>query len=58
MFRTLIATVQKQISDRRRYLHAIAEIDSLSTRDLIDMRADAAEMRHQAWTSIYGQPQA
>jgi hypothetical protein len=54
MFKTIIATVQKQISDRRRYLRAIAEIDSMSQRDLSDIRADPAEMRQQIWNDIYG----
>ena len=54
MFKSLIASVQKQIADRRRYLRAIAEIDALSPRDLTDLRADAGEMRYQAWAEIYG----
>ena len=58
MFKTLFANVQQQIANRRRYLAAIAEIDMLSPRDLVDMRADAAEMRYHAWCSIYGQPEA
>ena len=36
----------------------IAEIDALSTRDLLDIRGDWAEMRHQAWEAVYGRVEA
>ena len=58
MIKSLLATVHKQIADRRRYRHALAEIDSLSPRDLTDMRGDWAEMRYQAWESVYGRVEA
>ncbi len=58
MIKTLLATVQKQIADRRRYRVALAEIDALSTRDLVDLRADRDEMRFHAWNEIYGRSHA
>jgi hypothetical protein len=58
MFKALFATVQKQLSDHRRYRQALAEIDALSTRDLVDIRADWAEMRRHAWESVYGSNEA
>lgn len=58
MIKSLIATVQKQIADRRRYMRAVAEIDALSSRDLSDLRADPTEMRRQAYAEIYGRATA
>ena len=58
MIKSLIATVQKQIADRRRYMRAVAEIDALSSRDLSDLRADPSEMRRQAYEEIYGRATA
>ncbi len=54
MIKSLIATMQKQIADRRRYLAAVAEIDALSALDLADMRADPLEMRRLAYLEVYG----
>jgi uncharacterized protein YjiS (DUF1127 family) len=54
MLKNLFATVQKQIADYRRYRRAIAEIESLSQRDLADMRGDQTEMCRQAWYEVYG----
>ena len=58
MLKTLFASVRKQLADHRRYRHALAEIDALSTRDLLDIRGDWAEMRRQAWESVYGRVEA
>ena len=58
MIKSLIASVQKQIADRRRYMRAVAEIDALSSRDLSDLRADATDMRRQAYAEIYGRASA
>ncbi len=58
MLKTFFATVHKQIADYRRYRHAVAEIDALTTRDLLDMRGDWAEMRRHAWEDVYGRAEA
>ena len=58
MLKTLVSTVQKQISNRRRYLQAVAEIDTLTNRDLADLRADPHEMRRLAWLQVYGDSHA
>lgn len=58
MFKTLFATVHKQIADRRRFRVAVAEINALSNRDLVDLRADRAEMIHHAWEAVYGRSEA
>ena len=54
MLKSFFADVQKQFADRRKYRNALREIDKLTTRDLVDMRGDWAEMRLQAWQSVYG----
>jgi hypothetical protein len=57
MIKSLIANVSKHIADRRLYLAAVAEIDSLSAAEIADLRVDPLEMRRQAYLDIYG-PQA
>ena len=54
MIKSLISTFRKQIDDRRRYNRALAEIESLTQRDLADLRADPIEMARHAYASIYG----
>lgn len=54
MIKTLIASFRKHLDDRRRYSRALAEIESLSQRDLADMRADPIEMARHARDSIFG----
>ena len=54
MIKSLIAAIQKQLADRRRYLSLVAEIDSLTPHDLADLRADPIEMRRAAFADVYG----
>ncbi len=54
MIKSLIAAVQKQLADRRRYLSLVAEIESLTPHDLADLRADPVEMRRAAYINVYG----
>ena len=54
MIKSLIATMQKQFADRRRYLDMVAEIDALTPSDLADLRADPIEMRRVAYLDVYG----
>jgi len=50
----LIARLQDSLAKRRRYLRLVAEIESMSTRDLVDIRGDRSEMLAQAHRQIYG----
>ncbi|MCW6509015.1 hypothetical protein [Lichenifustis flavocetrariae] len=54
MIKTLISTFQARLVKRREYLRLIAEIESLNARDLQELRADPAQMRQDAWHSVYG----
>ncbi len=54
MIKTLIASLRKHIEDRRRYNRAMAEIETLSQRDLADMRADPVEMARHVYADIFG----
>ena len=54
MIKSLITSVRKHLDDRRRYARALAEIESLTQRDLADMRADPVEMARTAYTHIFG----
>ena len=50
----LIARIQDRLTKRRRYLQLVAEIESLTPRDLADMRGDVTDMLHAAWQDVYG----
>lgn len=54
MIKTLLSTLKTRAAKRRQYMRLIAEIESLNTRDLQELRADPSEMRYEAWTSVYG----
>ena len=54
MIKQILASLQKQITDRRAYNRALAEIDALSARELADLRADPIDMRRQVYQAIYG----
>ncbi|MER9657474.1 hypothetical protein NKJ26_29130 [Mesorhizobium sp. M0152] len=43
-----------QHRQRKHYNRLVAEIDSFSSRDLADMRADRSEMLYQIHKQIYG----
>lgn len=51
---SFVARAQARIEKRRRYNRAVAEINSLSSRDLSDMRADRSEMLYWARKDILG----
>lgn len=51
---TLISRAQNQIDKHRRYHRAVAEINSLSHRDLADIRGDRSEMLYWARRDILG----
>lgn len=50
----LISRAQHRIEKHRRYSRAVAEINSLSNRDLSDMRADRSELLYWARKEILG----
>jgi hypothetical protein len=54
VIKTLIASLMERWAKRREYQRLIAEIESLNSRDLQELRADPLEMRRQAWLSVYG----
>ncbi|MGO4834087.1 hypothetical protein AB4144_17650 [Rhizobiaceae sp. 2RAB30] len=54
IFSTLVARTQDRLAKRAKYRRLVAEIESMSTRDLVDLRADRSEMLHQAYRSVYG----
>lgn len=54
IFSNLVAKTQKQIAKRKQYNRLVAEIESLSPRDLSDLRADRSEMLYHAYRRVYG----
>jgi hypothetical protein len=50
----LIARLQDSLAKRARYRRLVAEIDSLSQRDLVDLRADRGDMLEAAYHQVYG----
>lgn len=54
IFSNIVARTQDRLSKRAKYRRLVAEIESMSTRDLVDLRADRSEMLHQAYRSVYG----
>ncbi len=54
LFVGLIAHIKDRLAKRSEFRRLIAEIDTLSERDLVDLRADRTEMvRHARW-QVYG----
>lgn len=54
IFSNIVARTQDRLAKRARYRRLVAEIENLSSRDLVDLRADRGEMLYQAYRSIYG----
>jgi len=50
----LFSRAAKVIDKQRRYHRAVAEINSLTSRDLADMRGDRSEMLYWARRDILG----
>ena len=50
----LFSRAQNRFEKQRRYNRAVAEINSLSNRDLSDMRADRSELLYWARKDILG----
>jgi hypothetical protein len=51
---SLMTRARESIAKRKHYNRLVAEIDSFSSRDLADMRADRSEMLYQVHKQIYG----
>jgi hypothetical protein len=51
---SLIARIQDSLAKRARYKRLVSEIESLSQRDLVDLRADRADMLAAAHRQVYG----
>ena len=54
MFDILVSRARASIARRRRYNELVNEINSLSERDLADMRASRTEMLYHVRKQIYG----
>ena len=54
IFNDLMTRARNNIAKRKHYNRLVAEIDSFSSRDLADMRADRSEMLYQIHKQIYG----
>ena len=54
MFSTLIAYAQQRIAAHRRYRQAVAEIDAMSQRDLIEIGAFQTDLYAAARRDILG----
>jgi hypothetical protein len=54
IFSNLVASTQSRLAKRRHYNRLVAEIESLSPRDLSDLRADRGEMLFHAYKNVYG----
>jgi hypothetical protein len=54
IFSNLVRHAKSRIDKRMRYGRLVAEIQSLTHRDLADMGADRGEMLRHAYLDIYG----
>ena len=54
MIDSFISRARKSIARRRSYSQLVSEINSLSDRDLADIRASRAELLHQVRREFYG----
>ncbi len=54
MITSFITNAKSRIAKRRRYNSLVAEIQSLTPRDLADISANRSEMLHHAYQEVYG----
>jgi uncharacterized protein YjiS (DUF1127 family) len=54
IFDSFITSARDHLAKRKRYLQMVNEINSLSDRDLADMRGSRAEMLHHARKQFFG----
>lgn len=51
---SLVSRAKDRLAKRNRYKRLVAEIESLSTRDLADINGNRAEMLRHAYQEVYG----
>ena len=54
LFADTIQNIRTIFARRARYRCLVAEIESLTERDLTDIRGDRSEMLFQAYAEVYG----
>lgn len=54
IFDNLVTRARQSMAKRRRYNQLVSEIESMSERDLADIRASRSEMLYQVRREIYG----
>ena len=54
MFETIINRAKDHFAKRQRYNRIVAEIQSMSPRDLADINGNRSEMLHHAYREVYG----
>ncbi|CAM5772385.1 hypothetical protein LMIY3S_03826 [Labrys miyagiensis] len=54
IFAGLIAHIKDHLAKRAEFRRLVAEINTLSNSDLVDLRADRSEMIRYAHQQIYG----
>ena len=54
LFAGTIQNIRKSLARRAHYMRIVAEIESLTTRDLADIGGDRSEMLFQAYAEVYG----
>ena len=50
---SLIATLRIRLAKRAQYLKLVKEIESMTYRDLCDIRADRNDLLIAAWNQVY-----
>lgn len=54
MFSHLVNRARTKLAKRMEYNRLVAEIQSMSDRDLADINGDRSEMLHHAYRAVYG----
>jgi hypothetical protein len=54
IFSSIVARTKDRIAKRSRYTRLVAEIESLSSRDLADINGNRGEMLRHAYLEVYG----
>ncbi|WP_146148840.1 DUF1127 domain-containing protein [Pseudaminobacter soli (ex Li et al. 2025)] len=54
IFANAVAVAKDAIAKRRRYNALVAEIQSLTSRDLADINGNRSEMLYHAYRQVYG----
>ncbi len=54
MFGTFITQARNRLEKRQRYNRMVAEIQSMSPRDLADINGNRSEMLFHAYREVYG----